>query len=160
MPLYFLADDRPEFQHWLKARGLHEPWEALRAGEEPSGPPKSKWPKERKPTVELAMRFMAPLRRASFALGEPIYIIGDDAKDYFNQLPVAIPELWKLGVVFLAESSDHEDAQAGDLVFISEKRLGFGTHGASNTAQRFSNAILEMFRDNMDEAEAAARTAG
>ena len=101
------------------------------------------------------MRAIAVLRRAAEVLGEPIYIFGDDAKDYFNQLAMATSELWKLNVVFLAEADDLEGVKAGDLVFISEMRLGFGTHGASNIAQRFSDALLAIFRDNMDEAEAA-----
>ena len=42
----------------------------------------------------------------------------------------------------------------GQLVFISERRLGFGTHGASNIAQRFSDALLYLFREDMDAADA------
>ena len=41
-------------------------------------------------------------------------------------------------------------------MFVSEKRLGFGTHGASNIAQRAGDALLVLFRDLADEAEAAA----
>ena len=32
------------------------------------------------------------------------------------------------------------------LIFVLELRLGFGTHGASNIAQRFSEALLSLFR--------------
>ena len=39
------------------------------------------------------------------------------------------------------------------LIFVSERRLGFGTHGASNIAQRFSDALLSLFRKDMDDAE-------
>jgi len=170
IPQHFLADHRPEFIAWIAARGLTAAWEAASsaapapAAEEPRGRAPadspshaaSKWPKESKPTVEEAMRAIAVLRRAAEVLSEPIYIFGDDAKDYFNQLAMATSELWKLNVVFLAEADDLEGVKAGDLVFISEMRLGFGTHGASNIAQRFSDALLAIFRDGMDEAEQAA----
>jgi len=106
------------------------------------------------------MRDMAVLRRAAHVLGEPIYIFGDDVKDYFNQLAMAPSELWKLGVVFLRQGESLEPppryaAGAGDarLIFVSEKRLGFGTHGASNLCQRWANAKLDLYRDEMDEAE-------
>ena len=98
---------------------------------------------------------MAILRRAAEFLDEPIYVFGDDAKDYFNQLGVSSSELWKLGLVLLEHQGDLTDAPSSGsrLIFISEKRLGFGTHGASNVAQRFSYAILDLFRDAVDEAE-------
>lgn len=67
---------------------------------------------------------------------------------------MAVPELWKLGIVFL---EDLRVAPAdARLIFVSEKRLGFGTHGASNSAQRFSDALIHMFADHMDESDAAA----
>ena len=43
------------------------------------------------------------------------------------------------------------------LIFVSEKRLGFGTHGASNIAQRFSDALVVWYREDMDVADAEAR---
>eukprot|EP00965_Chrysotila_dentata_P082108 2709675-Pleurochrysis_carterae.AAC.1 len=46
------------------------------------------------------------------------------------------------------------DAKGNTLFFVSEHRLGFGTHPASNIAQHFSDAILHMFREDMDEADA------
>ncbi|EOD07904.1 hypothetical protein EMIHUDRAFT_106273 [Emiliania huxleyi CCMP1516] len=64
------------------------------------------------------------------------------------------------GVVFLRQGESLEPppryaAGAGDarLIFVSEKRLGFGTHGASNLCQRWANAKLDLYRDEMDEAE-------
>ena len=96
-------------------------------------------------------------------LGEPVYVIGDDFKDYFNQLAMAPSELHKVGTVFLAEAGDlplsgGEPAEGTDqLVFVSERRLGFGTHGASNIAQRFSDALVDWYREDMDVADAEAR---
>lgn len=72
------------------------------------------------------------LCRAAHVLEAPIYVFSDDAKDFFNQLGMATEELWKLGVVFL-ENIDAASDEA-KLYFISEKKLGFGTHSASNTA--------------------------
>ena len=139
---------------WLAARGLPaSPHAEL-------GARRTKWPKELKPRLNDVMRDMAVLRRAAHVLGEPIYVFGDDVKDYFNQLAMAPSELWKLGVVFLRQGESLEPppryaAGAGDarLIFVSEKRLGFGTHGASNLCQRWANAKLDLYRDEMDEAE-------
>ncbi|KAL1528962.1 hypothetical protein AB1Y20_010283 [Prymnesium parvum] len=54
--------------------------------EHPDKRPKlqSKWPKERKPQLAEVMRDVAVLKRAVHLLSEPVYIFGDDAKDYFN----------------------------------------------------------------------------
>ena len=159
LPQHFRQDSRPIFQEWLYDRGLLS-GDCLLA--------KSKWPKEVKPQVCHLMRDLAVYHRASEILGEPVYLFGDDAKDYFNQLAMHPSELWKLGIVFLADEgellsgADDESllkAPGGRLVFVSEKRLGFGTHGASNLAQRFSDAILTMFREDMDAEEAVANAA-
>ena len=154
VPRYFADDPRPAMASWLAARGLPaSPHAEL-------GARRTKWPKELKPRLNDVMRDMAVLRRAAHVLGEPIYIFGDDVKDYFNQLAMAPSELWKLGVVFLRQGESLEPppryaAGAGDarLIFVSEKRLGFGTHGASNLCQRWANAKLDLYRDEMDEAE-------
>lgn len=154
VPRYFADDPRPAMASWLAARGLPaSPHAEL-------GARRTKWPKELKPRLTDVMRDMAVLRRAAHVLGEPIYIFGDDVKDYFNQLAMAPSELWKLGVVFLRQGESLEPpppyaASAGDarLIFVSEKRLGFGTHGASNLCQRWANAKLDLYRDEMDEAE-------
>ena len=163
MPRHFETDTRPEFRAWLAERGLPAPERTPVGG--------SKWHKELKPTLQSVMRDIAILRRASTLLNEPIYLFGDDAKDHFNQLAMAPSELHKLGIVFVAGPDDvpQRDYRASDdvtsrfkhlpqhdsarLVFVSELRLGFGTHGASNIAQRFSEALLAMFREDMDAAD-------
>ena len=45
----------------------------------------------------------------------------------------------------------------GELVFISEKRLGFGSFASSNIAQRFSNAVTGWTLEAFDRLEAQAR---
>ena len=132
-------------KQWLQQRGLPrgEDAPALGAGE-------SKWPKEIKPLVGQVMRDLAILRRAAEVLQEPIYVFGTDLRDYFNTLAMATSELHKLNIIFVAAAGDLPSSAphtAGpQLIFVSEKRLGFGTHGASNIAQRFSEAILYLFR--------------
>eukprot|EP00965_Chrysotila_dentata_P150605 4975404-Pleurochrysis_carterae.AAC.1 len=112
-----------------------------------------------KPTLSDAMRDLCVLKAAAVALNQPLYIFGDDAADYFNQLAMAPEEWWKLNIVFIHEEEllsaplQHTDG-VNALFFVSERRLGFGTHPASNIAQRFSDAILHMFRDDMDAADA------
>eukprot|EP00965_Chrysotila_dentata_P178063 5882142-Pleurochrysis_carterae.AAC.2 len=109
------------------------------------------------------MRDLVVLNAAGAALGEPVYFFGDDAANYFNQLAMAPEEWWKLNIVFLKDeeqlrtSATTVNAAGNTLFFVSERRLGFGTHPASNIAQRFSDALLlSLFRDRMDEADAAS----
>ena len=103
----------------------------------------------------MVMRDIAILRRAAELLNEPLFVFSDDAKDFFNQLAISSCDLHKLGVVFLDRPEDVAHASSAPrLVFVSEKRLGFGTHGASNIAQRFGEALLFIFRRNMDAADA------
>ena len=102
------------------------------------------------------MRDLVVLRHAAKILGEPLYVFCDDATDFFSQLALA-PESWPLmGVIFLQGEEDVARVQhplplgslePKGLLFISERRLGFGTHPASNIAQRFSEALLHLFRD-------------
>ena len=121
-----------------------------------------KWPKELKPTPSDVMRDLSILKAAAHALQEPVYLFGDDAKDYFSQLAMAPEAWWQLGVVFLSaeqlaerHSSNSFRPVAGELYFVSERRLGFGVMPSSNIAQRFSEALLSLFRERMDAEEAA-----
>ena len=56
--------------------------------------------------------------------------------------------------MFLDEAALDSVSASAHLIFVSERRLGFGTHGASNIAQRFSDALLNLFRIDMDTADA------
>ena len=160
MPRHFLSDSRPEFRAWLARRGLPP----TRDVQVEDGERASKWPKERKPTLTMVARALSVLCAAAASTGAAAYVVGDDFKDHFNQLAMAPSELHKLGVVFLSRSAaEAREATPAtpqpwlegqeSLNFISERRLGFGTHGASNIAQRFSDALLDLFRETMDAAE-------
>lgn len=151
MPQHFLSDSRPQFRLWLASRNLPPTEPAPEPSESSSA---TKWPKEHKPGLTETMRDIALLRRAAEVTAQPIYSFDDDVKDYFNQLAMASCELWKLCLFFLFSSSPRTPEHA-PLPFVSEKRLGFGTHPASNIAQRFSNAFLDLFREEMDTLDAA-----
>ena len=77
-----------------------------------SGEELCKWPKECKPTPTQVMRDLAILRAAAHLLHEPVYLFGDDAKDYFSQLAMAPECWWLLGIVFLTPSQLEERRQA------------------------------------------------
>ncbi|KAL3926769.1 MAG: hypothetical protein SGPRY_003147, partial [Prymnesium sp.] len=175
IPAYWLEDSRPEFLNWIEKRGLSDklrlraispplPFQPRPAIPTQEGKRISKFPKEIKPTLVQLMRYLAVPGHAAAMLDEDIYVFGDDAKDYFNQMAMAVSELWKLNFVFLARKGDRspsgEELQPPEgmsrLLHIAELRLGFGTHGASNIAQRWSDALLELFRDAMDELEEEA----
>ena len=169
MPRHFLRDELPKFRDWLRARGLPAPSPSPASAASKF----TKWPKERKPQLAAVMRDNAVFNRAGHLIGEPTYGFEDDAKDYFNQLVMAPSELHKVGTIFLAEPHDlarphgpppsaaaSTERLPGEnqLIFVSEKRLGFGTHGASNIAQRFSDALVVWYREDMDVADAEARS--
>eukprot|EP00965_Chrysotila_dentata_P050013 1657389-Pleurochrysis_carterae.AAC.1 len=87
------------------------------------------------------MRDLCVLKAAAVALNQALYVFGDDAADYFNQLAMAPEDWWKLNIVFIRDAellqtpAQHADAAGYSLFFVSERRLGFGTHPASNIAQ-------------------------
>ena len=118
-----------------------------------------KMPKERKPTLRDVAADLAVLRAAGKAMGMPVYLFGDDAADHFNQLFCSSEEWWLLGVTFVTPSelvrmfTNDFRASPGGIFFISERRLGFGMTPSSNIAQRFSEALLDIFRRRMDAAE-------
>lgn len=145
---YSIREGEPVWDAWLEIKGILDP--ATR--EIPS--PRLK---EIKPTLAQIMFDLSILLAAGRLLDEPVYIFGDDAKDHFNQLALA-PEAWnQLGVVFLHQMDDlsRDQPPHARLFFVSERRLGFGAKLSSLIAQRFSEAVLSLFRADMDAAEAA-----
>ena len=50
----------------------------------------------------------------------------------------------KLGIVFLAKPGELVQPDDDRLLFVSERRLGFGTHGASNIAQRKRSCCFDV----------------
>jgi hypothetical protein len=159
IPQHFRADDRPEMQEWLRRRGLPPTEEMLEALKLVRS--RSKQGPEPKPTLVMIMHDLVVLRHAAQRMGEPVYLFGDDVKDYFNQLALAPEELWKCGIVFLGsdERGDPQlptstrDADGNFLIFVSELRMGFGLHPNSNIAQQFSEALNALFREDMDAVE-------
>ena len=146
MPAWYQLRHDPPWLKYLRERALHEPLEW--------GTP-SQRPPEIKPTLKAVMRDLSILLAAARHLDEPIYVFGDDAKDYFNQLAIASEDWWKLGVVFIHADDVAAPRPAHErLFFVSERRLGFGARPSSNLAQRFSEALLHFLREDMDAAEA------
>jgi len=102
------------------------------------------------------MRALVVLKRASHLLGEPVYVIGDDVKDYFNHLVHASEVLHLMNIVSL-NAGDVADpahvAPAGSVVFVNELRMGFGLHPNSIIAQEFSEALMHLLRIDIDAIE-------
>jgi hypothetical protein len=71
---------------------------------------------------------------------EPVFIMADDFKNFFNQLKLAPEEFWKCGMVL---------ADLAGPVYASEYIMTFGLRPVSNIAQRFADAILWIFRKRM-----------
>jgi len=145
MPAWYKHRHDPPWLKYMQERELADPLEW--------GMP-SRRPPEIKPTLSMVMRDLSILLAAARRLEEPLYIFGDDAKDYFNQLAIASEDWWKFGVVFIHADEITAPRSAGErLFFVSERRLGFGARPSSNIAQRFSEALLHLLREDMDAAE-------
>jgi len=149
MPAWFQFRHDPPWLKYLEERVLDRPLEW--------GMPSNR-PREVKPTLAAVMRDLSILLAAARQLEEPLYVFGDDAKDYFNQLAMASEEWWKFGVVFLHADDLAAPRSASDrLFFVSERRIGFGASPSSNIAQRFSEALLHLLREDMDAVRRAWR---
>ena len=152
-PQHFALDYRPEWLDYLRRRQLPATAEQHAAVLANRG---TKWERQRMPTLSDAMRALVVLKRAAFLLQEPIYVIGDDVKDFFNHLVHASEDLHKMNTIFLdAQDLDHAEFETaeGALVFIHGKRMGFGIHPNSMIAQEFSEVLMHMLREDLDAIE-------
>ena len=76
---------------------------------------------------------LAVLGRLAKRLGEPIYVFGNDVKDYFNHLINDVSELALMQIVWVGADDfdpvamrvDHDRA-GNHLVFVVERGMGFG----------------------------------
>ena len=158
VPAHYEQDTRPIFQEWMASRHLPPTLEDIAALELTRG---SKWGIQHMPDLRALSTNLAVLAAVAKALGEPLYLFGNDIKDFFNHLENSASELPLMNIVFLGEDGDL-DAEAlsraftknGEaLVFISERRMGFGIHPNSGIAQELSEAIDSIFRKKMDAVE-------
>jgi hypothetical protein len=123
-----------------------------------------KFPKEHKPHLGDLMHDATLLLQAARELAEPIFVWVEDAAFYFNQFAYAPEELWKSNLIVSARledlDSDEQEFDPGALVFVSERRLGFGSYASSNIAQRFSNAVVGWTMEEFDRLEQEALAQG
>ena len=157
MPQHFLSDTRPQMIDWLQGRGLPASQQQI---DELSLPQRrgTKWERQVMPTLRMLMRDLVVLRRAAHLLGEPVYLFGDDFKDWFNHVVNAAEELAKHNVIWIADPGDLDTPSAvrnnaGEMLFISEERMGFGVHPNSGIAQELAEALLHVFRRRVDAVE-------
>ena len=152
-PRHFAQDYRPEWLDYLRHRKLPASEAQQTAVLHNRG---TKWERQRMPSLSDAMRALVVLKRAAFLLQEPIYLIGDDVKDFFNHLPHASEDLHKMNTIFL-NADDIDDPKfsstEGSLVFVHEKRMGFGIHPNSMIAQEFSEVLMHLLREDIDSVE-------
>ena len=96
------------------------------------------------------------LRYAAFTVfHEPLNGWTDDVADFFNHLPLAPSEYWTscFAWLFPANSALIGFSPPIHLSFVSELRLGFGLSLSPNVAQRFSDAIIGVFKKKFDAEE-------
>ena len=159
MPQHYYLDTRPEFLAWLSSRQLPPTAQLL---EQFHAGSVSKWNHPVMQNLKMLARQLLPLRRIARKLGEPLYLFGDDIKDFFNHLENAPSELPLMNIAFIGEEDDLDAAvaalatsdEAGNtLVFVNERRMGFGIHPNSGIAQELSESIDLIFRRRMDAVE-------
>jgi len=101
--------------------------------------PTGEEPKEVKPTAGCVMAMLLVLVASANFLGEPVFIITDDAANYFNQFALAPSEYWKFVTIL-------KDATTGAAIFMAEHCMGFGTRPSSNVAQRVAYMIVDLVK--------------
>ena len=155
-PQHYASDHREDWLQYLAHRKLPPTAEMVEALNHPASRG-TKWHRQRMPGLSDAMRCLVVLKRAAHLTRDAIYVIGDDVKDYFNHLVNAAEDLWMMNTIFLNEDdiANHVDQPAyaskhGSLVFVHEKRMGFGLHPNSNIAQDLSEALMHMLRSDID----------
>ena len=104
-----------------------------------------KWPKEHKPWVKDALMMMATLVHLASILGEVVYAVGDDAKNYFNQLRLHPSQYPYMGTFC--------DTAQNTPRWCVNQVVEFGIAPASNIAQRLSNVLMRIFADTFEESE-------
>ena len=155
IPQHYAMDSRPEMLEWMASRGLPPSQEQLDAAASNHG---TKWGKMYMPTLKMVMTDLAVLSRAARRLNLPIYILGNDVKDYFNHLENAVSELPLMNIAWIdsgqleadARRRAYSDGQGNRLVFVSERRMGFGIHPNAAIAQELSESIDYIFRRKLD----------
>ena len=123
--------------------------EAVTARASKPAPESTRWAPEVKVRVEDQLHNTAVLKHVSAVYGEPLFILTADAKDFFNQLMLAVWCRHHVGLLWLPLDTNHEF-----FTFVVEHSLGFGISMASNIAQRFSYGLMYIFLRAFDDAEA------
>lgn len=80
-PHHYQADTRPEWLDYLRMRKLPATEEDHAFVAANRG---TKWMRQRMPRLSHAARSLVVLQHAGYLMGEPVYVFGDDIKDYFN----------------------------------------------------------------------------
>lgn len=158
LPQHYATDLRPEFLAWMQSRHLPPTPEDLAALESNRG---TKWGQQYMPNLRTLASNLAVLKAAAVRLQMPLYIFGNDIKDFFNHLENAPSELPLMNLIYLGADDDlaatdqlRAFGKDGEhLVFVSERRMGFGIHPNSGIAQELSESIDFIFRRRMDAVE-------
>ena len=155
-PVHYAEDTRPEWLEYLRMRRLPAT-EAMH--DEVAANRGTKWERSQLPTLTHVQRDLVVLRMAAFAMNEPVYVLGDDMKDFYNIMNHGSEVLHLMNTVFLDAGDLQEPGvhhvPGGTVAFIHEKRMGFGLHPNSMIGQDLSEALLFMLREDIDAVEDA-----
>lgn len=158
-PPWLIDSARADVRDWAKNRYAHVP-PPQREGEQPSV--RHKFPREYKPQIGDVAWDIAIQLDAAWELGLPLFIVVHDKAHYFNQFGYSPEELWKSTLVTSGRHGDSTSPdirviEEGELTFVIENRLGFGSYASCNIAQRFANALNDWTLQRFDELEEADR---
>ena len=138
IPTHLKIDNRKSIQEYLLKRGLPPSIEDIN---KINSPPYSKWGNQTMPDIKRVARQLLISRQAGAELDMPVFILGDDFKDFFMNLRHRPEELWKTNMVLQI---------SGQTKFVNEKVMGFGVHPNSKIAQELAELITDIFRHEMD----------
>ena len=138
-----VASKAPAFPEEPEEATRQQAHSARRPKVNPNRP--QKWPKEHKPWVQDALMLMATLVHVATILGEVVYAVGDDARNYFNHLRLHPSQYPYMGT--FCDTADNTPR------WIVNQVVEFGIAPASNIAQRLSNVLMHIFAAAFDESE-------
>ena len=115
----------------------------------PDASGRSRFPKERKPTVCAKLHDLAILKHLAWLVGDAVFGFCLDFADFFSQIAVAPAFQWLNVVHWLSPDGDG----AADGCFVVERKLGFGCAASSGIAQRLADGLVFVFRRLLDAQE-------
>ena len=111
------------------------------------------WPQELKPLFSDLLVSIVIIGHMASLCGMEVYVLSDDAKDWFHQFALATLQCWACGMLRLdVDALTREDPEA-DVALVLAKCLEMGVSPSSNVAQRALTEILHSLSERFAATE-------